>query len=211
MNKTIIFDFDGTLANTLDAIVKIVNQHTEEFGYRKITKKDIPYLQGKKPKEILSHMGISIIKLPFWIKKIHSEMNNEISNISPTVKILPVLLKLKKKYQLGILTSNTQENVKLFLEKNNMNFFDFIYTGKSVFGKKNIIKKAMKQQKINRNKIIYVCDEIRDIEAAKKLEIKIIAVTWGYNNKNALEKENPDFIIDVPEDLENIVMKEFEF
>ena len=91
-----------------------------------------------------------------------------------------------------------------------MNFFDFIYTGKSVFGKKNIIKKAMKQQKINRNKIIYVCDEIRDIEAAKKLEIKIIAVTWGYNNKNALEKD-PDFIIDVPEDLENIVMKEFEF
>ena len=156
-------------------------------------------------------MGISIIKLPFWIKKIHSEMNNEISNISPTVEILPILLKLKKKYQLGILTSNTQENVKLFLEKNNMNFFDFIYTGKSVFGKKNIIKKAIKQQKINRNKIIYVCDEIRDIEAAKKLEIKIIAVTWGYNNKNALEKENPDFIIDVPKDLENIVMKEFEF
>ena len=134
-------------------------------------------------------MGILIIKLPFWIKKIHSEMNKEISNISPTVEILPILLKLKKKYQLGILTSNTQENVKLFLEKNNMDFFDFIYTGKSVFGKKNIIKKVMKQQKINKNKIIYVCDEIRDIKAAKKLEIKIIAVTLGYNNKNALEKE----------------------
>lgn len=87
-------------------------------------------------------MGILIIKLPFWIKKIHSEMNKEISNISPTVEILPILLKLKKKYQLGILTSNTQENVKLFLEKNNMDFFDFIYTGKSVFGKKNIIKKV---------------------------------------------------------------------
>lgn len=69
----------------------------------------------------------------------------------------------------------------------------------------------MKQQKINKNKIIYVCDEIRYIEAAEKLEIKIIAVTWGYNNKNALEKENPDFIIDAPEDLENIVMKKFEF
>ncbi len=48
--KTIIFDFDGTIADTLDSVVKIVNDHAEHFGYKKVTKEDIPYLQGKKTK-----------------------------------------------------------------------------------------------------------------------------------------------------------------
>jgi len=204
MNRTIIFDFDGTIANTLDSVVKIVNEHSEHFGYKKVTKQDIPYLQGKKPREILSYLGISIIKLPFWIQKIHSEMNKEISNLASTVDILPVLSKLNEKYRLGILTSNTQENVREFLVKNNINLFDFIHTGKSVFGKSHIINKIIKQQKINKNEIIYVCDEIRDIEAAKKSGIKVAAVTWGYNSKEALQKENPDFLIDTPEELKNI-------
>ncbi|MGI9565947.1 MAG: HAD hydrolase-like protein [Nitrosopumilus sp.] len=47
MSRTVIFDFDGTIANTLDAVVKIVNEHSEHFGYKKVTKQDIPYLQGK--------------------------------------------------------------------------------------------------------------------------------------------------------------------
>jgi len=106
MSRTIIFDFDGTIANTLDSVVKIVNEHSEHFGYKKVTKQDIPYPQGKKPREILSYFRISIIKLLFWIQKIHSEMNKEISNLAPTVDILLVLSKLNEKYRLGILHLN---------------------------------------------------------------------------------------------------------
>ena len=51
MKKTIIFDFDGTLANTLDAVVKIVNQHAEEFGYRKVTKKTFHIYKEKNQRK----------------------------------------------------------------------------------------------------------------------------------------------------------------
>ena len=78
MARTIIFDFDGTLADTLESVVKIVNKNAEHFGYKRVTKEDIPYLQGKKPREILSYLDISIFKLPLWINRIHSEMNKEL-------------------------------------------------------------------------------------------------------------------------------------
>ena len=39
---------DGTIADTLDSVVKIVNNQAEHFDYKKVTKEDIPYLQGKK-------------------------------------------------------------------------------------------------------------------------------------------------------------------
>lgn len=207
MKNTIIFDFDGTIADTLDSVVKIVNNQAEHFGYKKVTKEDIPYLQGKKPKEILSYLGISIFKLPLWIKKVHSEVNKEIGNMTPTVNLSPLLseLHIDEYFRLGILSSNTQENVKQFLHKNELDFFDFIYTGKSVFGKSHIINKIIKQRKISKSDVFYVCDEVRDIEAAQKSGIQSIAVTWGYNTKDALQKENPDFLVDTLDELRNII------
>ena len=208
MSKTIIFDFDGTIADTLDSVVKIVNAHAEHFGYKKVTEEDIPYLQGKKPREILSYLGISIFKLPSWIKKIHSEINKEITNMTPTVNISPLLSELHhdEHFQIGILTSNTQENVKQFLDKNELDFFDFIRTGKSVFGKSHLINKIIKQRHVNKNDVFCVCDEVRDIEAARKSGIKSIAVTWGYNTKDALIKENPDFLVNSPDESRNIII-----
>ncbi len=208
MSKTIIFDFDGTIADTLDSVVRIVNSHAEYFGYKKVTKEDIPYLQGKKPREILSYLGISIFKLPSWIRKIHSEINKEIANMAPTVNISPLVSEIyhDEHFHLGIITSNTQENVEQFLDKNELNFFDFIRTGKSVFGKSHVINKIIKQRNVSKRDVFYVCDEVRDVEAARKSGIKSIAVTWGYNTKDALQKENPDFLVDTPEALRDIII-----
>lgn len=208
MTRTIIFDFDGTVADTLDAVVSIVNKQSEHFGYRKVTKQDIPYLQGKKPREILSHLGISIFKLPSWVRKIHSEINKEITNMTPTVEISPLLHNLSDEddVHLGILTSNTQENVQQFLEKNKLDFFEFVQTGKSVFGKSHLINKIIRQRRLDQSEVFYVCDEIRDIEAAQKSRIRSIAVTWGYNTKEALAKENPDFLATTPDELRDILM-----
>ena len=208
MTRTIIFDFDGTIADTLDAVVRIVNDHSEQFGYRKVTKQDIPYLQGKKPREILSHLGISIFKLPSWVKKIHLEINKEITNMTPTVNVSPLLFEMSKDkdVHLGILTSNTEENVRQFLVKNELDLFEFVRTGKSVFGKSHIINKIIQQLHLNQDDVFYVCDEVRDIEAARKSGIKSVAVTWGYNTQDALTKENPDFLATTPDELRGIFM-----
>ncbi len=47
-------------------------------------------------------------------------------------------------------------------------------------------------------------DETRDIEAAKKSKIKIVAVTWGFNSSNVLAQHQPDFLIDIPQQLTEI-------
>lgn len=57
MSKTIIFDFDGTIADTLDSVVRIVNDYAEHFGYKKVTKEDIPYLQGKNQEKFFHILG----------------------------------------------------------------------------------------------------------------------------------------------------------
>ena len=207
MTKIAIFDFDGTIANTLDPVIAIVNRISKEFGHKPVLEKEIPLLRGKKPREILSHLGIPVYKLPFWIKRIRSEINQEIADLKPSTNLKPTLIKLRENgCKIGILTTNTEENVKKFLESNQMDVFDFFYSGKSVFGKGKLLKKIITKYKLAKEDVFFVGDEIRDMEAGRKAEIFTIAVSWGFNSKVALQKEKPNFIIDSPTELESIIL-----
>jgi len=203
----VIFDFDGTIANTLDSIIDIMNDLSGEFGFRKIQEKDVEYLRGKRPREILKHLGISLFKLPFVIRKVRREINSHIAFLSPSVDLLPILKLLKENdCRIGVVTTNIEENVRTFLHANNLDQLDFFYTSKKVFGKDKTISKIIKEMRLEKSNVYFVGDEVRDVEAGKKAKIKTIAVSWGYNTKDALAKENPDYLIDSPEELEKIIL-----
>ena len=202
-----IFDFDGTIADTLNSIISIMNDLSDEFGFRKICDEDVEYLRGRRPREILKHLGISIFKLPFVIRKVRRKINSNIALLSPSVDLFPILKLLKNNgCQIGIVTTNIEENVKNFLHANNLDQFDFFYTAKKIFGKDKTISKIIKDMKLDKSVVYFVGDEVRDIEAGKKVGINTIAVSWGYNTKAALDKENPDYLIDFPLELEKIIL-----
>lgn len=207
---TIVFDFDGTIANTLASMVDIVNEHADHFGYKKIDYEEIERLRDKGSRQILRHLGISIIKLPKIIKTIRAELNHQIPLLETTVDIKDTLQKLKEQnFSLGILTSNSKENVAEFLEKNNLPYFDFIYSGKSMFGKAGLLRHIIKHHKLQKENLLYVADEIRDINAALKSNVRIVCVTWGFNTETALLNKHPDYIVTSPQELLNIVNKFF--
>lgn len=184
-----------------------MNGLSDEFGFRKIKENDVEYLRGKRPREILKYLGISIFKLPFVIRKTRQEINSHIALLSPSVDILPILKLLKENgCHLGIVTTNIEENVRKFLHANNLDLFDFFYTAKKVFGKDRTISKIIKKMNIEKSTVYFVGDEVRDIEAGKKVGIKTIAVSWGYNTRDALGKEHPDYLVDSPAELEKIIL-----
>ena len=112
------------------------------------------------------------------------------------------LKKLKKKgFKLGILTSNSKDNVGFFLKHNRLELFDFIYSGADLFGKDKTIKKMIKNQNLDRKNVVYFGDEVRDIEACQKAGVKIVAVGWGMNSPLALKSANPEQLITSPKDL----------
>ncbi|MCT7956890.1 HAD-IA family hydrolase [Laspinema palackyanum] len=201
--RIILFDFDGTIADSLDSIVKITNRLSGEFGYKKTTQEDVENLRNMNSLQIIKTSGVPIFKIPFLLQMVKLELNHEIQNLKPTAGILESLHTLKQKeHKLGIVTSNSLENVKAFLERNEMTkLFSFIHAGSTLFGKNKAIRRFLKKEGVSPESVIYVGDETRDIEAAKKARIKVIAVTWGFNSKMVLAQHNPDLAIDKPQDL----------
>lgn len=199
----IIFDFDGTLADTFDALVMITNRLALEFGYPPTTPDELPKLRNLSSREIIRQSGVSLFKIPFFLKKIREYLHQEILNLKTIPGIQEALVQLKNEgYCLGILTSNSEENVKLFLQKYEMqDLFNFIYSETSLFSKDKSLSKLMKKNNLSLDEILYVGDETRDIEASKKIQIQVIAVTWGFNSGEILAKHNPDFLIQQPSEL----------
>ena len=207
MKTIVIFDFDGTIADSLHLFIDAINKFSGSFRYKKIKQDEIGMLRGKRPRQILKHLGISLLKLPFVLKRVRKEINKGVAHTRPAVQIKDTLLELKKEgCEIGILTSNTEQNVKEFLISNRLDIFDFLYSGNSVFGKGQVLKTIIRKNRFQKNRIFYVGDEIRDIYAAKKTRVKMIAVSWGFNTIESLRRENPDFIADAPEDIENIIL-----
>ncbi len=202
-NKVIVFDFDGTIADTYQAIVDITNDLSSEFGYQPMDEDELLLLKNLSSKEIVRRTEISLFKIPFLVQRVQKELGCQIAELSPIKGMESVLLELKQRnYILGIVTSNVKENVVIFLKKNNLEYiFDFIYSGTNIFGKHRIINQLMKQHNLNKTDVIYVGDETRDIRSARKSGIGIIAVGWGFNSQEILAEHKPDFLAIKPNEL----------
>lgn len=207
VNKVIIFDFDGTIADSHDLLLEITNRLSSEFGYQPVDPEDLLQLKNLSSKEIVDRSKISIFKLPFLLRRVKSEVNRQIVLLKPIPGIEKSLVELNDRgYQLGIITSNTKDNVIAFLENNNLeNLFDFVSATSSIFGKHKAIKRFLLQNQIATHQAIYVGDETRDINAAKASNVKVIAVGWGFNSSQVLAQFNPDFSIERPEQLVNAI------
>lgn len=203
-SKLIIFDFDGTLADTLGALVRISNRLAPEFGYQLIDDEQFANLKYLSAWEIVKLSKVALWKLPFLINRVKEEFPREVVNVKlfPGVSELLTTLKLQG-YRLGIVSSNAEANIRSLLRQNQIEqLFDFV-TSANTFSKGKAIARMMRQYNCLKADTIYIGDEIRDIQAARSISIRIVAVGWGFNAPTALINRQPDLLITKPQALVN--------
>ncbi len=208
MIEMILFDFDGTIADTLPAALKIANRHLNQIGHNPISKEQLKELRNMTPFQILRQFTVPVWRLPGLIKKIQNDLLKEVDHI----KLFPGIEKalydlIFARYHLGILTSNKKETVDTFLRKHRITFFEFIQCEPNIFEKPRLIKHFLKKHQLKPSEVIYIGDEIRDIEACRENGVEIISVTWGFNDENSLKQNKPNYIAKTPQELVTILQK----
>ncbi len=207
--KFIIFDFDGTLADTLKFAIMISNKLSDRFNYKKITDDKIDDYRGMSAQELVKKSGIKYYKIPFLATQFKIEFKKVLDQLQAFPEIPSVLEELSKSFKLGILTSNSEGNVNSFLKSNKLSeYITFVNSQSRLYGKHISLRKIMLKYGLQKDNLIYIGDETRDIEATKKLGIKSISVTWGFNTKNILKQFSPDFMVDSPKEIVTLMNNE---
>ncbi len=199
----LLFDFDGTLVDSFNCVMEKAILLADEFNLNTLSDEDIESLRGLSSKELLKLLNIPLYKVPKLIHQMRKHLRHEMHHLAPAAHIHPVIERLyDAEFSLGILTSNSVENVSTWLETHHMqHFFNFIHSESRYFSKKYLLKKTLKTYKMDKSKTYYIGDETRDIDAATKNNIKSVAVTWGYNSEKALLQYDPAFIARHPRDI----------
>ncbi len=206
MLKLIVFDFDGTIADSAYHGIKIINEMAPEFGLEPLTNAQITAVKDLPARKMIKDSGLPFYKLPRFVNQLQERIYESIPFMSTSVRIKPHLDTIQSwGIQMGILTSNSEMNVRRFLDIKNIDCFDFVYSDHSIFGKSRLLKKMVKSYRLKKNEVIYIGDEVRDIKACKKAGIAIIACSWGLNSKASLLKVSPEYLVSKPSELIQIL------
>lgn len=199
----LIFDFDGTICDSIDDAFVVINQFLKQNNLKQIAMADFKAggLKGLVERKILPTE-----KIPSYVSFGVAEIGKYIPHQKTYPGIHKVLKLLSKKHLLAITTGNSKSNVEMFLENNDLtSVFKEINSDPGLFGKTDKIKEIISKYDLKPNETYYIGDESRDIDAAKGAGVKSIAVTWGLETKNLLSKRNPDLILENPKDLLTLV------
>lgn len=200
--KSIIFDFDGTLANSLPVVIEIA----ESLLKQKISKDQIAKFQNMTAKQILKEANVPLYKVPGLLVKARPLLQKRMNEVKLFKGLDEQIRLLAENYDLYVVSSNSALIISEFLDTNNLDrYFKRIYGNVGIFSKAQAIKRVMKHERVNVKQAIYIGDEVRDIEASKKIKLPIISVTWGYNGESILKSYKPNYLAREPSDIVRIM------
>jgi phosphoglycolate phosphatase len=203
----IIFDFDGTLADSLSAMLRLYNEEVAPTRHLKeVTDTDWQKIRRMKVSEALRYVGIKPYQLPGLLTLGRRELLKHAGDIKLFPGIADVVRELAGQgHGLYLLSTNSQTVVQTVV--NNHGIADYIQVLKStaIFGKAQAVRHLMRKLKTNPAEVFMVGDEIRDIQAAHKVGVKIISVAWGMQPEDLLLSYKPDWLAKQPNDIVSFI------
>lgn len=197
--RLVIFDFDGTLANSFPMVLNLLDELAEKFNTQKMNREDLPKIRHYSPRKIMKMHKVKIWKVPGIIRYTRILMHRDAHRIAMFEGIDEVIRGLSmRNIKLGIVTTNTRSIVEQVLGPELFKLFDYFVGEVSLFGKPKALKKMLNLSGFRNSETIAIGDEIRDMDAAGKVKIPFGAVLWGFSSPEALSARNPLFTFTHP-------------
>jgi phosphoglycolate phosphatase-like HAD superfamily hydrolase len=203
--RAIIFDFDGTIADSFKLTVEIVHKITHRSQL--VMPEEVTRLRKLRLPEVAQELKIPKWQWPFILMRGRRQMAKRLVEVQPfpgindTFKVL-----VQDNYQLYIMSRNRKSTIQRFLVEHGLSsYFKEVYGGVSLLRKANALEKIMKVNQLDKDDVIYVGDEPHDIQASKKVGIPCVAVGWGFSAPVLLAEYAPMVVVRTAEQLEHVL------
>ncbi|MDY0277234.1 MAG: HAD family hydrolase [Acholeplasma sp.] len=214
MIKGIIFDLDGTLLDTVGDIRNSLNYILEKYGYKTLNDSSV--------KQYLGNGGNALVKKALNDPTLENDVLHSIINeytehykahnnilTKPYPNVIELLTCLKNKHIKMAITSNKiQESVTTLNQDTFLGLMDVAIGEKEGIPLKpnpKMLFIALEKMGLKPNEVLFVGDTEVDLQTARNANLKCVAVTWGFRDKDFLASLEPDFIISNPLDILSII------
>jgi phosphoglycolate phosphatase len=200
--RLLIFDFDGTLADSAHWFAHVFNGAAKRYGFRQIDAAEMAALRGQPNREIVRALGVPAWKIPF----IAAHFRRLAAQAAPDLKLFPGVDHMLRRLAAGrvkiaVVSSNSEAAVRRVLGPELADLITDYGCGASVFGKARKFKAVIRKAGVADADVLCVGDEVRDIEAARQAHLATGAVTWGYATPEILRAQRPSAVFETPGDI----------
>ncbi|MGL4314580.1 MAG: HAD hydrolase-like protein [Sphingomonas sp.] len=205
--RLVIFDFDGTLADSGDWFLSIADHLADRFNFRKVDPAEIERLRGQSSRYVIRYLGIPRWKLPAIARYVHALFSQQAASIALFDGVTEMVAALDAAgVRLALVTSNAENNVRTILGPEIAGRIEQFECGASLFGKARLFRRVLKRTRVPASDAFCVGDETRDMVSARKACISAGAVLWGYANRDALAATGPAQFFARPADVVDHVL-----
>lgn len=199
--RLIVFDFDGTLADSLGTLVAVYNRLAPGLGLNPVV--DLEAARSTPTRRLLKQLGVRFWRLPRVVRAYQSAVAAEAHAPRLHDGVAAVLTELADRgARLGVLSSNREDNIRRCLRANGVeDRFAFVIGYPKLFGKAKALRRILKAERLGRADVLFVGDELRDLEAGKKARVATAAVTWGFHAEPLLAGGGATFLVRRPDEL----------
>lgn len=195
--KLAIFDFDGTLGDTLGWMLDTSDALADRFGYLKLDRGKLDTLRTMSARDLMKLQKLPALKLPMIAAHFQKLMAADAGRIEMFDGAPDMLRALHGAgVKLTIVSSNSEENIRLILGSELCGLISMFSCGASMFGKASKFRKVLKALNVKPGEAISIGDEIRDIDAAREVGLATGVVGWGYTAADALKAQKPDRVFE---------------
>ena len=211
--NTIIFDLDGTILDTLEDLKNSVNFALSQNNLPERSLAEVRSFVGNGIRLLMERSvpdgtAIDALDKCFADFKAHYKVNSA-NNTKPYDGIIELLGELRDKgYKLAVVSNKADFAVQTLVSDYFDGIFDYAVGEREGIRRKpspDSVNSALEYLGADKGNAIYVGDSEVDVETARNSGISCVAVTWGFRDKCVLENLSPEYIIDKPSQLTDIL------
>lgn len=201
--KLVVFDFDGTLADTMPWFFGTLNDLAERHRFRQVSAEEVERLRGQTSGEVVQALGIRRWRLPFIARDL--SRRSAAAAAAGAFALFPGMAELLASLAaagvtIAIVSSNKEATIRHVLGVSAVNVSHFACNA-SLFGKARHFRRLLRTTGLPPTAALSIGDEVRDIEAARSVGIPTAAVTWGCAREGVLQQAAPDALFHTVEEL----------
>ncbi len=200
--QLVIFDFDGTLADTYPWFMSIFDEFAARYHLPRLEQPALDALRKVDIRHISRKYRIPFWKMTRMGSHLRKRMANEIEQIQLVDDMQGVIDGLHDRgIRLAVVSSNSEGNVRQVLGERNAALFEAFECGVKLGGKKVKFEKILRRTGAVPRRTLSLGDELRDLKASRQAGIQFGAVTWGYADADTLRSHAPDALFKQPEEI----------